>query len=302
MAERKYEKYVMTELKLPPDRMPPAAYFQRATKVLWMDGGNTPGAFNVNVVWLWKATDFNHDEAHKHDYDEIIGFFGSDPARPRELNAEVEFWLEDEKYILTKSTLLFIPKGLTHCPLRVLKVDKPIFHFTTVRSGSYRQNLIGENNGSPTIKGNKTAKRKNEKYVVTELKTPEEVTRHAAEYATRAIRLLWLDEDVVPGAFHINTAWYTKATPKEGTSSHVHDYDEVIGFFGGDPDNPSDLGGEVEIWIEDEKYNLTKSALIFAPKGVRHCPLRVVRVDRPVFHFTIVPDGHYIQKDVREGK
>ena len=98
------------------------------------------------------------------------------------------------------------------------------------------------------------AERKYEKYIVTELQTPEEIRKGAAEYATRATRLLWLDDDVIPGAFHLNTAWYWKATEKEGTPSHVHDYDEVIGFLGGDPDNPNDLNGEVEFWIEDEKY------------------------------------------------
>jgi hypothetical protein len=144
VTKRKNAKYVLQELKMPEGMMPSTEYLKRATKVLWMDGQNTPGAFNVNVVWLWKATDFNHDEAHKHDYDEVIGFFGSDFQKPNELNAEVEFWLEDEKYILTKSTLLFIPKGLTHCPLRVLSVTKPIFHFTTVMSGTYKQNLILE--------------------------------------------------------------------------------------------------------------------------------------------------------------
>jgi hypothetical protein len=115
---------------------------KRATKVLWMDAENTPGAFNVNVTWLWKATDFNHDEPHKHDYDEVVGFFGSNPDGPYDLNAEVEFWLGDEQYILTKSTLLFIPEGLTHCPLRVLSVRQPIFHFTIVPNGTYKQNLI----------------------------------------------------------------------------------------------------------------------------------------------------------------
>ncbi len=146
MTERKYEKYVLQELKMPEGMIPTEAYKQRATKVLWMDGENTPGAFNVNAVWLWKPTPagINHDSAHKHDYDEVIGFFGSNPDKPNDLNAEVEFWLEDEKYILTKSTLLFIPQGLTHCPLRVLSVEKPIFHFTTVMSGSYKQNLISE--------------------------------------------------------------------------------------------------------------------------------------------------------------
>ena len=129
---------------MPEAKMPSAEYMQRATKVLWMDGENTPGAFNVNVTWLWKATpaEFNHDDAHKHDYDEVIGFFGSDINDPYDLNSEIEFWLDDEQYVLTKSTLFFIPTGLTHCPLRVLSVSKPVFHFTTVMSGSYEQNLI----------------------------------------------------------------------------------------------------------------------------------------------------------------
>jgi len=96
MTERKYEKYVLQELKMPEDMLPSAGYLQRATKVLWMDGKNIPGAFNVNVTWLWKSTDFNHYEANKHDYDEVIGFFGSDLKNPNDLNAEVEFWLEDE--------------------------------------------------------------------------------------------------------------------------------------------------------------------------------------------------------------
>ena len=146
MTERKYEKYILQDLKMPEGMMPSEAYKQRATKVLWMDGENTPGAFNVNVVWLWKPTpaEFNHDDAHKHDYDEVIGFFGSDFNNPYNLNAEIEFWLEDEQYILTKSTLLFIPTGLTHCPLNVLSVSRPVFHFTTVMSGSYKQNLVSE--------------------------------------------------------------------------------------------------------------------------------------------------------------
>ena len=142
MPERKYLKYVLQDLRMPDGKMPSAEYIQRATKVLWMDANNTPGAFNVNVTWLWKATDFNHDEAHKHEYDEVIGFFGSNPDKPYDLNAEVEFWLDDEKYILDKSTLLFIPKGLTHCPLRVLSVKQPIFHFTVVCNGTYKQNLV----------------------------------------------------------------------------------------------------------------------------------------------------------------
>ena len=142
------------------------------------------------------------------------------------------------------------------------------------------------------------AERKYQKYIVTELKTPEEITKQAAEYATRATRLLWLDDAVVKGAFQMNCAWYFKATEKSIVSPHTHDCDEVIGFFGGDPQNPYDLGGEVEFWMEDEKYLINKSCLIFIPKGLRHCPLRVTRVDRPMFHLSTVTHGRYVMENV----
>jgi hypothetical protein len=103
------------------------------------------------------------------------------------------------------------------------------------------------------------------KYVVTDLIVPEEKQKIAAAYSKYATRILWLDENVVEGAFHMNTAWYhTAATTLEDTP-HVHDADEIIGFFGGDPNNPHDLGGELDIWLEDEKITITKSALFFVP-------------------------------------
>ena len=49
--------------------------------------------------------------------------------------------------------------------------------------------------------------------------------------------------------------------------SHAHDYDETLGFFGTDPADLYDLGGEIEFWIEDEKFMLTRSCLIFIPQG-----------------------------------
>ena len=134
------------------------------------------------------------------------------------------------------------------------------------------------------------------KYVVTELKIPEEKQKIAADYAKYATRILWLDENVVEGAFHMNTAWYLKAATTLEDVSHVHDNDEIIGFFGNDPDNPHDLGGEIEIWLEDEKQVITKSAMVFVPAGMKHCPLILKRVDRPIFHFTTVPDRRYIKE------
>jgi quercetin dioxygenase-like cupin family protein len=138
------------------------------------------------------------------------------------------------------------------------------------------------------------------KLIVTDLIVPEEKKKIAADYSKYATRILWMDENVVEGAFHMNTAWYLKAAETLEDKPHVHDADEIIGFFGGDPENPYHLGGEIEMWLEDEKHAITKSALLFVPAGMKHCPLILKRVDRPIFHFTVVPGGQYIKDENTE--
>ncbi|MFP3974781.1 MAG: hypothetical protein ACLFVK_00980 [Dehalococcoidia bacterium] len=135
------------------------------------------------------------------------------------------------------------------------------------------------------------------KYIVTELQMPESKQRIDATYSQYARRILWLDNNVIEGAFHMNTAWYLKPSTTTESKAHTHDTDEIIGFFGSNPDAPYDLGGEIEIWLEDEKHILTKSCLIFVPAGMQHCPLVLRRVDRPIFHFTVVTGGQYTKEE-----
>jgi len=137
------------------------------------------------------------------------------------------------------------------------------------------------------------SERKYQKYILTEVKLPENIQKRADKYAKRATRILWLEDFVIKGAPSIICSWYWKATETEGTPAHTHDFDEVIGLIGSDPENPHDLGGEVDFWMEDEKYILTKSCLIFVPKGLRHCPLRVIKVDRPIFFLAASMSSKY---------
>lgn len=107
-------------------------------------------------------------------------------------------------------------------------------------------------------------------------------------------RVMYLDGDVLAGAFYVECVWFYAPTPHgSGPKPHVHDFDEIIGFFGSDPKDPTDLCGEVELWLGDEKHTITKSCVVFVPKGLQHCPLRFVRVDRPIFHFTTGPASKY---------
>jgi quercetin dioxygenase-like cupin family protein len=283
-AKSKYGNYVVTELKTPPFPAEAVARYNTfARRILWVDKNVVPGAFQMNCSWYQKRLE-KGPPAHTHDVGEIIGFFSNDSNNPYDLGGEVEIWLEGEKQLITKSALVFIPAGMNHCPLILKRVDRPIFHFSVVTSGEY---II-----KPTTE-NKVPKSTYSNYIVTELKEPEERRKRTEEYNKYARRILWMDEDVVPGSFNLNTSWYLNAAVTWDDKPHTHKKDEIIGFFSNDPDNPYDLGGEIEIWLEDEKQIITKSAMLFIPAGMYHCPLILRRVTRPIFHFTVLVAPRY---------
>jgi hypothetical protein len=290
MVKSKYAQNIVTELKAPQFLSTPeylAKYRKFAKRVLWMDDNVVPGAFNVNLSWYLHPKTEDVGGTHSHAEAEILGFIGSDPDNPHDLGGELAIWIEDKKYPITKSGLIFLPPNTKHAPIDITRVDRPLYHFNILNSGKYE-----------TLHDDKiTSGSDYAKNIVTELYEPEQKRIIAKDYAKYATRILWMDEDVVPGAFHMNTSWFFKAGPTLESVPHSHDDPEVIAFFSSDPDKPHDLGAEVEFWIDGEKHLITKSAMIFMPPHVKHCPMILNRVDRPIFHFTVVTNGLYIKDE-----
>ena len=121
-----------------------------------------------------------------------------------------------------------------------------------------------------------------------------------AIYDKFARRIIWMDGEVCPGAFQMNTAWYSAVPERDPIfTEHVHDdCDELIGFFSSDPENPYDLGGEIEYTVGGEAHLLTKSTMIFVPANLPHNPMRILKVDRPIFHFSVVTKTKYESESV----
>jgi hypothetical protein len=66
------------------------------------------------------------------------------------------------------------------------------------------------------------------KHIVSTLKTPARFTpEFNAGYARWAQRILWIDKDVVDGAFQMNCSWYLKppdvGTVTTGTYNYIRD-------------------------------------------------------------------------------
>ena len=139
------------------------------------------------------------------------------------------------------------------------------------------------------------AESKTRQYIITEMNLPEYKQKSDAAYPGKANHIAWLDKDIIKGAFYLECLWFLQGSEANRVEAHTHDFDEVIGFFGTDAGNQRDLGGEVELWLDGEKHVLTNSFIAFIPKGMVHCPLKVRRVDRPIFHFTTGPGGSYVR-------
>ena len=107
-------------------------------------------------------------------------------------------------------------------------------------------------------------------------------------------RIVYLDEEVFPGAdFYVEAVWFwpRNVPPRQpgdepGVKAHTHPFDEVIAFMGTNWDDIHDLCGEVELWIDGQQNIIDKSFMAFIPAGMVHCPLNILRIDRPIFHFT----------------
>lgn len=131
------------------------------------------------------------------------------------------------------------------------------------------------------------------KYIVTEPKANVVQPPWSPPVAPKPIA--YIDNEVIKGAFYMECVWILPESlpapevraEQMGVRPHTHDYDEILGFFGSDVKNQRDLGGEAELWLEDEKHIINRSCLVFIPKGMKHCPLVFTRVDRPIFHFSV---------------
>ncbi|MDR1590209.1 MAG: hypothetical protein LBS51_08485 [Oscillospiraceae bacterium] len=137
----KYAGYFVQELREPADMGSPEfreLYGRFSKRILWIDGDAVPGAFQMNTAWYFAVPERDPIFIeHSHEDSELLGFFGSDPKDPYELGGVIEFSVDGEARRLTRSTLIFLPGGLSHNPMRILEVRAPIFHFSIMTGARY---------------------------------------------------------------------------------------------------------------------------------------------------------------------
>jgi quercetin dioxygenase-like cupin family protein len=298
---KKYDKYIFYDVKspgLPPEiakRLQEARekgdYTVEATRLFNLNTTRAEGAPYLDFVWLWKGSaNIYAEQEHVHDFDEFIGFIGTKgPEAPYDLGGEMEVWLGGEKYTITKSCLIYIPKGVKHCPIKYTRIESPILFFSGGMATEYSMKPM-------EFSKDRSAERNYAKYfsygVNPDKVSPEAMKRwdeiHKRIQSTvKSTRLL--DLDSVEGAPYVDFVWLWEGSEKgPDHEEHSHDWGEIFGFVGTlGQSNPNDLGGEIEFWLDGEKHLITKSCLVYVPPNLKHCPLQLNRIDHPILLFTI---------------
>jgi hypothetical protein len=136
MTETNYDKYFITDFNKHVNTNPWAPKYRPGdrTSLLFLDDSVIKDAFFVECCWFWPAMvenrSLSHDvKPHKHEYDEVLVLIGSNTDDPKDLCGEVEFFLNGEKHVINKSTMVYLPAGIEHGPIRMVRIDRPIFHF-----------------------------------------------------------------------------------------------------------------------------------------------------------------------------
>ncbi len=124
--------------------------------------------------------------------------------------------------------------------------------------------------------------------------------------------VLWIDSDVIPGAYYGENTWIWPSSYPDQIDPevlarrfpnarplfpHSHDFPELLSWWGADPDHPEDTTPKTMI-MDDEEILLEKSWVCYAPAGMKHMPATppgARKTSKPICHWTSGP-GVYVRE------
>ncbi len=263
--------------------------------LLNVDGQRIQDFFFVDCTWFWKGSSRGvFEEAHTHDFDEVICFVGVNREDPYDLGGEVTIWLDGNEVILKKSSLIYLPAGTPHGPFRIKRIDRPIFNVTIAPTEQYNRKAVeSQPKAVPGLSPRYTIINETKtKFTVaaSEGNVPKALPR---DPSLRSTRLLHLEDDMAKGSFYVDFVWIWEGNGGAPAPEHSHEWVELIAMVGADPSHPRDLGGTMSIVLGDETHYMPHSSLVCIPKGLKHCPWRFIDIKKPTLVFTAGPSGMY---------
>ena len=293
MAGKKYGKYVV-ELSF---KEGPGLYRQ----VTEVSGGPFDLDFHVRYGTYLAAGQMGIESygQHKHDFNQVNFWLGTDTDVIGELGAEIEICLgeEWEKHMITTSTAVSIPKGLPHFPAMINKIDRRFIYVEVSCAREYSETTLPATKkklDNIPVMGWNSRYRQN---MINLAFTRKGAWGYGPTNRDDSGGHLAFIRGNNPGFdFLIMCESLKKAPYRFGPNPekpHAHPMLEILFFVGTNTDNLGDLGGEAEICLgkEKERHVITRPTAVVIPGKLVHCPLTITRVDRPFYLMDVRPFG-----------
>jgi len=202
MANTDYEKYRVSR----PSYLFGGGVKGRQSPVMtYLSNEIVPGCnLYIELGWVLGMPEPNpHIVAHSHGYDEIIIHIGGDPENPRELGAEVEYYVGGQPLAFDTTTLLYVPAGTTHGPAVWNNFTKPHIVMSVIL-GPDTTDAAWSTQSIPAIPA-RTDDIDYEKYLVRE---PVYLTGTEVTEAIKSPAPIYLSSDLVPDCrAYIDFGW-----------------------------------------------------------------------------------------------
>lgn len=277
---------------IPPFKDYGAGHYRQVTE---MDSKFLGHDVNIKYGCYYTAGKMLPYQTQVCDYNQVLVFMGTNAFDPGDLGAEVDFCIgeEKEKHRITTATSISIPKGIPYGPIAIGPMEN---RFILMQIA-----LTSEVKAKPVLPD-----------------TPEGPYANFMDAKYR--------ENFQSLSFTRNGAWHygplnpdthkgsiTNITPKgiefdmmyefvnkapyrfgpEPDKPHVHSYTEFLIHIGCDCSDLSQFPAEEEYCMgeEIETHLITKPTITILPKGVPHCPQRVLSQTKPWIFIVMRPWG-----------
>lgn len=118
-----------------------------------------------------------------------------------------------------------------------------------------------------------------------------------------------MEESVVTGSHFYLVHWVVPGFedvlgkhPYAGHPPHIHKDAELLFHIGTNPDDPMDLGAEIEMHMgpEMERHVFSKTTVIYIPPNFIHSPWRPIKTTRPWIFIEVNQGSRHTEKSFRQ--
>ena len=281
MAENTYEKYLV---RRPMYEVGGNVKGRQAPTMTYMSNDLVPGCnLYIDLSWIYALPEPNpHVFEHSHNYDKIVLHIGADTENFEDLGGEIEYYVGGQPLAFDTTTALYIPKGIKHGPITWKKFTKPHIEMSimlgaeSTEEGWLSGDISKQKEGLPQKKDDIDY----EKYLV---RHPAILEGTDVTEAIKSPAKIYMSSDLIPESnVYIDFGWIPDfPDPNPPIPDHLHDYEEVVLLIGGNPNNPEDLGAELEFCVGDQPLTFDTTVACYLPKSIKHGPLTWKKYDRP---------------------